>query len=803
MNSVGLMESGIKTFRPRFGQVLISDDDRRSTVGVFLANPSPLEEQNFGHLFMLSSFEREGQEQNRKLLAYLEQELRHAYYYAEDFSVERAFESTLQEMNRKLQTMEREMGSENISNLHLLAGVVHQGSIHFSSCGDLNAYLVQGNRIMNILEESGQGHEDAHPRMFGHIVSGDLHPKGTVLSCTPNFLDYFSLEKLKKTVENRSVAEGAEQLNTLLMESENGDAFGALLLQTEPHAERSSPPIGLHPEQPGALERLNEEIVHRAGLDSMNVLVHQERATSELLTPSLWPLFKKVVGRLGSSSSDIGRRLFGQSVSMRPRSIRTSPPEEARETPPPSRSQRETDGAPIARMTLTLLSGVFKALLMITQRVLAALAEGGRMALSLIRPRQHHLVRARFQQFPQSFGQRLLRILDRFAKLSRPRKILLLLAVLFLFLFAQSIINHGQKNEVAQNQASFTQRLDQVTKSLIEAEAAMNYGNQDGAQTYLQTALEGLTAIPANEKSVNEERRVLEERTAKLQAQIQKLTILDQPSVFRDLSSLGPDIRLQRISLLGSELYGFNESNGSAYALTETPSLAGEGGLGLAPIVQAASADQQKILLLRQDSTFAQFNDGKIEPLEIAFPDAEKQIAAFAFFAPGRLYSLDASNRQIYKHTSSEAGFSSGSAWLTDDSVKLDDARAIAVDGAVYVLKTNGNIIKLFGGKKEKFQLDKMDPTLEGATMLWTDAGSTSLYVGDPAHQRVVLFTKDGKLVAQVKSPAFSDLRDIAVQESENRLLVLSGNAIYNVDLQSIKNIGSVEAAPSENAPTP
>ncbi|NQU83476.1 MAG: hypothetical protein HQ536_02080 [Parcubacteria group bacterium] len=131
--------------------------------------------------------------------------------------------------------------------------------------------------------------------------------------------------------------------------------------------------------------------------------------------------------------------------------------------------------------------------------------------------------------------------------------------------------------------------------------------------------------------------------------------------------------------------------------------------------------------------------------------------------------------------------------WLKETS-DLSDSLALTLDGSVYILKSNGNILKFYAGKNTDFEA--MVPKPIGAeeynglneAKLWTSADSKYIYVLDQSNNRIIVFDKNGKLVAQYISSSFTNLKDFAIKESEHKIYILNGTQIYGIIASHIES---------------
>jgi len=117
-----------------------------------------------------------------------------------------------------------------------------------------------------------------------------------------------------------------------------------------------------------------------------------------------------------------------------------------------------------------------------------------------------------------------------------------------------------------------------------------------------------------------------------------------------------------------------------------------------------------------------------------------------------------------------------------------------SIDGDVYLLTQGGMILKYVGGnldtefKLKGLKVELAEPVaLTSATRLPTSPAGVGqkLYVADRGNNRVLIFNKeDGQLTKILAAEnAFTDLRDLHVDEENNQLYVLDGAKVYKIQL--------------------
>ncbi len=128
---------------------------------------------------------------------------------------------------------------------------------------------------------------------------------------------------------------------------------------------------------------------------------------------------------------------------------------------------------------------------------------------------------------------------------------------------------------------------------------------------------------------------------------------------------------------------------------------------------------------------------------------------------------------------------------LTDPTITLRDGVDLAIDGSIYVLLKNGEIVKLFQGKEVDFPQEGLDQPLSNPVAIAIsrpdDMSKGSVYVADAGNQRIVEFDKAGHFSRQFRPAAdklpFDDLRDIAVDGATPRLFLLNGTMLGFINL--------------------
>lgn len=141
------------------------------------------------------------------------------------------------------------------------------------------------------------------------------------------------------------------------------------------------------------------------------------------------------------------------------------------------------------------------------------------------------------------------------------------------------------------------------------------------------------------------------------------------------------------------------------------------------------------------------------------------------------LYVLSADT--ITKYTDAVKGASEGAAWLKDPLPS--QPRFMAIDGKVYVLTGDGNLVIYFKGTREKEIKLPIAPISGG---LLTTKDSTNLIYINPDLKRIMVFAKsDGALMGTYKASNLSDIKSWSLDSTGTLYLLSSDQKVWKLPL--------------------
>lgn len=147
------------------------------------------------------------------------------------------------------------------------------------------------------------------------------------------------------------------------------------------------------------------------------------------------------------------------------------------------------------------------------------------------------------------------------------------------------------------------------------------------------------------------------------------------------------------------------------------------------------------------------------------------------------IYVLDKTEGQIIKFIPASGSAYSNSNYLSE-TASFAKVKAIAIDGAIYILYSDGKIDKYLKGAKQTFSASGLSKNLSSPTRIYTDSDSDFIYILDNGNSRIVVLNKDGSFKTQYSSNFLKAAVDFEVLEKDKRINFLSGKKVYQIEIK-------------------
>ncbi len=351
------------------------------------------------------------------------------------------------------------------------------------------------------------------------------------------------------------------------------------------------------------------------------------------------------------------------------------------------------------------------------------------------------------------------------------------LATIMLLIFGIS----AWREQIKQKELAdlFNQTSKNIEEKLDAAEASLIYNNTDQARALLVEAQELLSSLPrdsAQHENINDKLQI--ELNTTLFALRGATSV--EPKILAYLETLETGSKWQEAFLLNGSIYALT-NQGNLWNYSELNST-----LNKIELTKGTSGNPIHVTVVKTGFLF--LDDAKklgrtnitSKTMNPVVSGVEKLLSAedIAVYNDN-LYVLTSQAQQIIKMRPQGDGFEAGTAWITASNSNITKATAMAVDGDIYLI-VDDNVVKFSSGHEGALTLSTIDPALSKPTAIWTAFESKYLYLLEPEQGRVIVYDKQGKLIAQYLSGSFNTGLELLVREDKKEIIVITDSEILS-----------------------
>ncbi|MGH7245846.1 MAG: hypothetical protein ACREGI_02855 [Candidatus Levyibacteriota bacterium] len=150
----------------------------------------------------------------------------------------------------------------------------------------------------------------------------------------------------------------------------------------------------------------------------------------------------------------------------------------------------------------------------------------------------------------------------------------------------------------------------------------------------------------------------------------------------------------------------------------------------------------------------------------------------------GNLYLLDKKTNAVLKYVPAGSGFSKNTYFAKGVTPDLSKAVSLSIDGSIWILGSDGTILKFTRGTQDDFTTNGLDKPFSSPTQIVTSVDDDNLYILDNGNNRIVVLKKNGQYVAQYQATVIKNATQLAVSEKDKKVFVLSGKTVFEIDLK-------------------
>jgi len=182
----------------------------------------------------------------------------------------------------------------------------------------------------------------------------------------------------------------------------------------------------------------------------------------------------------------------------------------------------------------------------------------------------------------------------------------------------------------------------------------------------------------------------------------------------------------------------------------------------------------------------SQLNLESQQPPTTLFPSGGENADATQLRTYGTyVYLLNPVKHNIFRYAVlDQSTLSSPSAWVRpDQKIDYSTEQSFAIDGDVWLTTKTGEIHKYTNGREQPFVINGLKENFTTPISLFTQDGLDNLYILEPQKNRLVVISKKGDFVKEIRSQTLAAASAVVALEKQGRAFVLSGSMVFEVKL--------------------
>lgn len=737
----------------KLSQLILSSGKKKSIGDIFISQPDSFKEALAGKVFILIEINSD-KPQLFALKEFLIDTIDKHYYQNEkiiirermpSITVEHIFEAALAKVNKSFsEYLQQEKIRINPKDLNIIAGVIHEDEIHAASSGK-NKFLIihkpktndpyadDGESAYKIADIFKKSEEDTYSdeKLFTNIISGKMTERSCFVITNETLPEYISGKELIKIVTTLPPAGAIEQIKNILRDINAYVSFLAIVIKSNTFENL---------QQNGVAFAVPKE-------DSVISLQNIESKTEKILMPS-GPINLK--------------RFFGN----RPKLPFSSP--STKDTP----SVLNLKDKIFMKKKGFILSGTadwFKNAANIFFGILVIISKQLKKILRL----------ENWQTVKKNFD-----IVAFFRRVSFKNKAIFAIALVFIIFFLFNTSKKNEENKKAQQSIELAGLIKEIEQKQTQAEANLLYNNEKGAGAAFAEINLLIERLPQDTEERKAKYQELKDKSNAQLDKIRKITKIDGLKEVTDFKKIDPNVKLSSIILDKDRAFIADSLQGQVFSLDLPNNLVSEssGTTTLASSLRNAVFYNDAAYYL--DGNSIRSYDAKslaVTDISYALPSATEVLALDFFGSNAYLVTKDGNILRLKKNGDK---LENSTNWLNKTSEELTKAVDSYIDGNIYILTTDGRILKFLKGEQQPFEMDAVDPPIESASKFIISAETENIYIFEARKGRLAIFDKKGKFKKQLLFNAASELKDFSINESKKTLYLLTEGILYSSSIE-------------------
>ncbi len=364
-------------------------------------------------------------------------------------------------------------------------------------------------------------------------------------------------------------------------------------------------------------------------------------------------------------------------------------------------------------------------------------------------------------------------------------KILVTLVSVILILFIAVVVvkmNSAERAELERLDKTLTTVQDKI----LEAETKGAY-DKDTAKEILDKAYMDAMSV-LNSGYYRDKAKTQLVKIEEVRDTLDNVQRIEDPKVLADLSAKREGVNALGLVLVGDRVfaYEYNALYEIVLDQVQDPLTIDDDEMVIAA---TAFEDRGSVVFLTKSGKLIEYKDGTMNFMDTDDGSFRKGVALTDW--ANRIYMLDPVSNQIWKYTykGTRGAFGNAEGYIVDEDVDISKGRDIAIDANVYVLNSNGDVNKFYGGQKQEFYInDAPFNAFKDPTKIYSNEKVDEVYVLDAQESRILVFSKNTKTgnldyITQYMFDGVGELRDMYIDPDVNKMYVLTESKLLETSL--------------------
>ncbi|MBI2632903.1 MAG: hypothetical protein HYW78_00745, partial [Parcubacteria group bacterium] len=354
-----------------------------------------------------------------------------------------------------------------------------------------------------------------------------------------------------------------------------------------------------------------------------------------------------------------------------------------------------------------------------------------------------------------------------------PSKLVAMLIIIFIIVFAQSVFILWKKEQKQKYEARQQAIFASLNETQNKIAAALINKDENEARLLIGKAQNDLSSVDEKTKKDPRFNTVVSSLNEHIN-KLYKIEVRAPKDIMTLTGTINPTLLLKNNKLF------YIVDNGALYVITET---------GKAEKIDYAafaasslfSFDNDNVVLASPQALF-NYNaiNHKVSSLALETKNLKTKTVFIVY--NNRVYALDAPQNKIFRYTKSINGFSKEEEWLKQ-KYTFENIKLMTSDGALYFVNTLNKIRKFYAGREEQFKINDPYGQISSIDKMYTDFDKKYIYLFDQQNKKIIVLDKKGQIVKQLIIDTALTINDFWVNEKETSISLLSGAKVMEIGL--------------------